>query len=132
VAYQTQPAETTVAAARQALHEAVVHRRLKYQVAARTVLGSALLHAHQPLEGIAELERGVEDARRLRSPIVTWRAAGALAQALHETGDDERAEAAFVTATEAIGACAEALPDKHRSSFMSAPAVQRVLYLNRS
>ena len=130
VAYQTQPADATVAAAREALREATVHRRLKYQVAARSILGAALLRAHQPREGIAELERALMDATRLKSPMVAWRAAGALAAALKETGDDERAEAAFRTATEAIGACAEALPEKHRESFLSGPAVQRVLYLN--
>jgi class 3 adenylate cyclase/tetratricopeptide (TPR) repeat protein len=131
VAYQTQPAEATVAAARAALHEAKVHRRLKYQMAARTILGSALVRAHQPNEGIRELERGVEDATRLRSPIATWTAAGALATALTETGDDERAEEAFRTATEAIDMCAKALPLKYREGFLSAPSVQRVLRLNR-
>jgi tetratricopeptide (TPR) repeat protein len=132
IALQTQPAETAVEAARDALREAQVRRRLKYEVAARSVLGSALLRARQPSHGIVELERAVQDAERLGSPIVTWRAAGALAEGLNAIGDDDRTETAFRAAVNAIDACASALPEEHRPAFLKAPPVQQVLALNRS
>jgi hypothetical protein len=132
IALQTHPAEAAVDAAREALHEAQVRRRLKYEIAARSMLGSALLRARQPSHGIVELERAVEDAKRLGSPIVTWRAAGALAEGLKAIGDDDRTEAAFRAAVGAIDACASALPEEHRPAFLNAPPVQQVLALNRS
>jgi tetratricopeptide (TPR) repeat protein len=132
IALQTHPAEAAVEAARDALREARVRRRLKYEVAARSVLGSALLRARQPSHGIVELERAVQGAERLGSPIVTWRAAGALAEGLNTIGDDDRTEAAFRAAAHAIDACAAALPEEYRPAFLTAPPVQRVLDLNRS
>jgi hypothetical protein len=132
IALLTQPAEAAVEAARDALREAQVRRRLKYEVAARSVLGSALLRARQPNHGIVELERAIQDAERLGSPIVTWRAAGVLAEGLNAIGDDDRTEAAFRAAVNAIDACASALPEEHRPAFLKAPPVQQVLALNRS
>jgi class 3 adenylate cyclase/tetratricopeptide (TPR) repeat protein len=131
IALQTSPPEAAVEAAQEALLEAQVRRRLKYEVAARSVLGLAHLRARQSSQGIVELERAVQGAERLGSPIVTWRASGALAEGLDAVGDDDRTEAAFRAATAAIDDCAAALPENHRPAFLNAPSVQRVLDLNR-
>jgi hypothetical protein len=132
IALQMNTAAAAVEAARDALREAQVRRRLKYEVAAGSVLGLALIRARQPSHGVVELERAIEGAERLGSPIMTWRAAGALAEGLSAMGDDDRADAAFRAAAHAIDACAAALPEKHRPAFLAAPPVQRVLDLNRS
>jgi hypothetical protein len=113
-------ATESIASARQ-------HHRLKYEVASRTVLGSALAQMGSKVEAAAELRTAVADAERLGHPPSRWRAAYELARTLQAVGDDAGAEAAALTACDTMGAFVESLADKHRDHFLAAPRVAEVL-----
>jgi len=123
--------EEAAAAATDALVRASSVGRLKYEAAARTVLGAALLKLKREAEGVAELRAALAEAERLGHPPSTWRAAGRLAQALAVTGDDEGAGCAHARAMAVIDAFAAGLTEDRQARFLAAPQVSDVLALGR-
>jgi hypothetical protein len=121
--------EEAAAAATDALVRASSVGRVKYEVAARTVLGAALLKLKRETEGVAELRAALAEAERLAHPPSTWQAAGRLAKALAATGDDQGAGRAYARATAVIDAFAADLTEDRQARFLAAPQVSDVLAL---
>jgi len=68
-------------------------RRAKYEVAARLVLGRALMALGQPQRGIDELRVALDGIQRLGHPPTLWRAWSTLGTALAQTARDDEAAA---------------------------------------
>jgi tetratricopeptide (TPR) repeat protein len=123
--------EEAAAAASEAVAQARRVGRLKYEVAARTVLGAALLELKSEAEGVGELRAALAGAERLAHPPTTWRAAGRLAAALVATGDDEGAERAYAGLRATVDAFVADLSEERRDRFLAAPQVSDALALGR-
>lgn len=123
--------ETAADAAADALAEAGRTGRVKYQVASRLVLGSALLGLGKPEDAAAEFGRALEGAESLRHPPSIWRAAAALARGLAATGDDGGAEAAHRRAAGTVEDFAVSLSDARRERLFAHPSIREVLALGR-
>jgi predicted Zn-dependent protease len=101
--------------------------RLKYEVASRTVLGSALLAMGKPGEAVAELRRALAGAERLEHPPTLWRAAAELGAASYAAGDDHGAAAAYRKAQATIRSFAEALAPQRRRLLLAAEPVREIM-----
>jgi hypothetical protein len=123
--------QEAAAAASEALARSGRVGRLKYEVAARSVLGAALLELKREADGVGELRMALMGAERLAHPPTIWRAAGRLAAALADTGDDEGAQRAYARLTATIEAFAADLSDERRVRFLGAPQLSDALALGR-
>jgi tetratricopeptide (TPR) repeat protein len=112
--------------ARRALEMAVAANRKKYQVIARTTLGTALARQGLTEDAAAELSEAVESADELGSPLFRWQARAALANALVRTkrGDPDGVRR---EAIEIIQSVASSLTPEHRRAYMAAPQVEQAL-----
>ncbi|MGH2757697.1 MAG: ATP-binding protein [Actinomycetota bacterium] len=112
--------------ARRALEMAIATNRKKYEVVARTTLGTALVRQGLAEDAAAELSEAVEGADELGSPLFRWQARSALATALRGVKladpDEVRNEA-----VEVIRSVASSLTPEHSRSYLAAPQVQQVL-----
>jgi hypothetical protein len=113
--------------ASEAIATARSNHRLKYEVASRQTLGSALAALGRADHGVAELAVAVEAAERLGHPPSLWRAAFALARTLVTIGDGDGAQAAATMAAGAIQRFAATLADEHRARFFATPSIAEVL-----
>jgi len=102
-------------------------RRLKYEIAGRTLLGRALVELGKVHEAIPELRLAVEQADRLGSPSQRWPAQAALGSALYASGDDKGAEQALAQAAGIIRAMAAGLAPERAARFLDAEPVRDAL-----
>jgi class 3 adenylate cyclase len=119
--------EEAADAAREAVAFAERYGRLKYEVASRLALGSALLELRQAANAVTELRRAMAGAERLGHPPSRWRTAFALARALVAVGDDAAAQAASVTAGTTVKGFAQRLSQDRKDRFLAAPSVVEIL-----
>jgi hypothetical protein len=104
---------------------------MKYVVAARLALGSALLAQGDAAAAAEVLRQGSAEAETLKHPPSIWRTEGKLAQALAATGDDSGAEAAAQRARTTVDAFAVGLSDSRRERFLAAPQLAELLSVVR-
>ena len=119
--------EAASEAAREAIEVARSIGREKYDVSARTVLGSAELELGHPTVATAELRTAVAAADRLGHPPTRWRAYAALARAVGAAGDDETASEASRAASAIIEGFVATLSSAHAERSLGSPAVQEIL-----
>jgi class 3 adenylate cyclase/tetratricopeptide (TPR) repeat protein len=112
--------------ASRALEMAVATHRKKYQVVARTTLGTALARQGLAEEAVVELSAAVGGADELGSPLFRWQARAALATALAriKRGDPDGVRS---EAIEIIQSVASSLTPEHRRGYLAAPQVEQVL-----
>jgi len=120
-------AEEAVDWARKTIELCLPVRRLKYEIAGRTVLGRGLVESGKGADGVAALKLAVEQADRLGAPPLRWQAQAALARALFATGDDKGAEQAFVAASTVIHDVAAGLSAERSVRFLHAEPIRGVL-----
>jgi tetratricopeptide (TPR) repeat protein len=113
--------------ARKAIELCIPVRRLKYEIVGRIVLGQALLASGKATDAVADLKLAVEQADRLGSPLLKWRARGALGKSLYATGDDGGAERAFAEASKIIREVGAALTPERSTRYLDAEPVKEVL-----
>jgi class 3 adenylate cyclase/tetratricopeptide (TPR) repeat protein len=120
-------AEEAVDWARKTIEACLPVRRIKYEIAGRTMLGRALVESRKAADGVAELKHAVELADRLGAPPLRWQAQAALARALYATGDDRGAERAFAAASRVIQDIAAGLSPERSARFIQAEPIRGVL-----
>jgi hypothetical protein len=113
--------------ARKAIDLCIPVRRLKYEIVGRIVLGQALLASGKATDAVADLKLAVEQADRLDSPLLRWRARGALGKSFYATGDDGGAERAFGDASTIIREVAFGLAPERSTRYLAAEPVREVL-----
>jgi class 3 adenylate cyclase/tetratricopeptide (TPR) repeat protein len=113
--------------ARKAIELCIPVRRLKYEIVGRIVLGQGLLASGKATDAVADLKLAVEQADRLDSPPLRWRARGALVKSLYAVGDDRGAERAFGEASKIIREVAEGLAPERSTRYLDAEPVRDVL-----
>jgi class 3 adenylate cyclase/tetratricopeptide (TPR) repeat protein len=119
--------EEAVEWARKTIELCIPVRRLKYEIAGRTLLGQALVSLGKGREAIPELRLAVEQADCLGSPPQRWLASATLAKALYATGDDKGAERAFAEAASVIHGMATGLAPERAIRFLAAEPIRDVL-----
>jgi serine/threonine protein kinase/tetratricopeptide (TPR) repeat protein len=127
MARQAEGPEATIAYAQDAIDRARRVRRRKYEAAARTLLGSALVDLGKSGEGLVELRAAVDESDRLGTPAGRWQSRAALAKALYATGDDEGTSVVYRAAAGIIRAYSTGLSLEHSASFLAAESVTDVL-----
>jgi tetratricopeptide (TPR) repeat protein len=85
-----------------AIHQSREVRRAKYELAARLVLGRALMALGQPERGIDELRAALDGIRRLGHPPTLWQASWTLGTALAQAGKHDDAAAAVAAAANTL------------------------------
>jgi tetratricopeptide (TPR) repeat protein len=110
--------------AQEAIDQSRQVRRAKYELAARLVLGQALMALGQPEAGIDELRTALDGIRRLGHPPTLWRAWWILGTALAQAGkDDEAAAAAVAAAANTLRTFAATLaPERSRPLLAAEPS----------
>jgi class 3 adenylate cyclase/tetratricopeptide (TPR) repeat protein len=119
--------EEAADSAREALAFAQRHGRVKYEVASRVALGSALLDLRSVADAVAELRRAMAEAENLGHPPTCWRTASALTRALAAFGDDDGAEVVSLVAAHTVKEFAQSLSEGRRDGFLGAPSVAEIL-----
>jgi tetratricopeptide (TPR) repeat protein len=109
--------------ASQALASAHLRGRLKYEVAARTLLAEALAGLGRCAEGTAEARAAVAAAEQLGHPPSCWVAAAALSRLLAAGGDEEGSQHALTKAQEAVSGFAATLSEPRRTAFLDSPSL---------
>jgi tetratricopeptide (TPR) repeat protein len=102
-------------------------RRAKYELAARLVLGQALMALGHPERGIDELRTALDGIRRLGHPPTLWRAWWTLGTAFAHTGQDDAAAAAAATAAEALRTFAATLAPERAGPLLGAEPSREIL-----
>jgi class 3 adenylate cyclase/tetratricopeptide (TPR) repeat protein len=120
-------AEAAATAAQQAIREATAVSRRKYEMAARLVLGRALLQMKEYGRAEAELRVALAGAERLIHPPTLWRAWWSLSEALARTGDDRGAGEASVKAVGILRAFAGGLAPERAERLLGADPVKEIL-----
>ena len=129
IALRAERPEAAIEGALEAIEVARRIGRVKYDVSARTALGTALLELGRSKDAVVELRTAVEGADRLGHPPTRWQAHAALGRALDGVGEDEGAAAAVLEAADTIRGFAETLtPERARPLLASSP-VQEILAL---
>jgi tetratricopeptide (TPR) repeat protein len=85
-----------------AIHQSREVRRAKYELAARLVLGRALMALGQPERGIDELRAALDGIRRLGHPPTLWQASWTLGTALAQAGKHDDAASAVAAAANTL------------------------------
>lgn len=102
-------------------------RRAKYEAAARTSLGKALLALGEHEKATEELRTAVAGADGLINPYGRWRARAELATALQASGDDAGAQTQLREAAAIITTVAEGLSQDRSQKFLAAEPVAEIL-----
>jgi tetratricopeptide (TPR) repeat protein len=110
-----------------AIHQSREVRRAKYELAARLVLGRALMALGQPERGIDELRAALDGIRRLGHPPTQWRAWWTLGTALAQAGRDDEAAAAATAAANTLRTFAATLAPERRGPLLAAEPSREIL-----
>ena len=127
IALRTERPEAAIDGALEAIEVARRIGRLKYDVSARIVLGSALFGLGRGKDAVDELGTAVEGADRLGHPPTRWQAHAALGRVLDGIGDDDGAAAEFREAARIINGFAETLTPEHAGALLASSPVQEIL-----
>jgi tetratricopeptide (TPR) repeat protein len=119
--------EAAVDAALEAIEVARRIGRVKYDVSARIVLGTAQLELGKLPDAAAELRTAAADADRLGHPPTRWRAHAALGRALDAAGDDDGAAAASRGAAEIARDFVATLNPEHADRVFASAELQEIL-----
>ena len=131
IALRAEGPEAAVEYALEAIEIARPIRRLKYEVGARIILGTAFLELGRGEEAAVELRTAVEGADRLKHPPTRWQAWAALGRALYAIGDDDGAATSFGEAAEMIRAFTATLSPEHAKPLLAAEPVREILSARR-
>jgi tetratricopeptide (TPR) repeat protein len=113
--------------AQEAIDQSREVRRAKYELAARLVLGRALITLGQPERGIDELRTALDGIRRLGHPPTLWRAWWTLGTALAETGQDDEAAVAVSAAANTLRTFAATLAPERSVPLLAAEPSREIL-----
>jgi predicted ATPase/class 3 adenylate cyclase len=113
--------------AQEAIDQSRQVRRSKYELAARLVLGQALIALGQPEAGIDELRTALDGIRRLGHPPTLWRAWGTLGTALTQAGKDDDAAAAVAAAANTLRTFAATLAPERAGPLLAAEPSREIL-----
>jgi tetratricopeptide (TPR) repeat protein len=113
--------------AQEAIDQSRQVRRSKYELAARLVLGQALIALGQPEAGIDELRTVLDGIRRLGHPPTLWRAWGTLGTALTQAGEDDEAAAAVAAAANTLRTFAATLAPERAGPLLAAEPSREIL-----
>ena len=131
IALRAEGPEAAVEYALEAIEIARPIRRLKYEVGARIILGTAFLELGRGEEAAVELRTAVEGADRLRHPPTRWQAWAALGRAFYSIGDDDGAATSFGEVAEMIRAFTATLSPEHAKPLLAAEPVREILSARR-
>jgi len=113
--------------AQEAIDQSREVHRAKYELAARLVLGRALMSLGQPERGIDELRTALDGIRRLGHPPTLWRAWWTLGTALAETGQDDQAAVAVSAAANTLRTFAATLAPERSGPLLAAEPSREIL-----
>jgi class 3 adenylate cyclase/tetratricopeptide (TPR) repeat protein len=113
--------------AQEAIEQSRQVQRAKYELAARLVLGRALMALGQPERGIDELRTALDGIRRLGHPPTQWRAWWTLGTALAQAGRDDEAAAAATAAANTLRTFAATLAPERRGPLLAAEPSREIL-----
>jgi tetratricopeptide (TPR) repeat protein len=113
--------------AQEAIDQSREVHRAKYELAARLVLGRALMSLGQPERGIDELRTALDGIRRLGHPPTLWRAWWTLGTALAETGQDDQAAVAVSAAANTLRTFAATLAQERSGPLLAAEPSREIL-----
>jgi tetratricopeptide (TPR) repeat protein len=113
--------------AQEAIDQSRQVQRAKYELAARLVLGRALMALGQPERGIAELHTALDGIRRLGHPPTLWRAWWNLGTALAQTGQDDEAAVAVSAAASTLRTFAATLAPQRAGPLLAAEPSREIL-----
>jgi tetratricopeptide (TPR) repeat protein len=113
--------------AQEAIDQSREVRRAKYELAARLVLGQALMALGQPQRGIDELHTALRGIRRLGHPPTLWRAWWTLGTGLAQTGQDAEAAAAVEAAANTLRTFAATLAPERSEPLLVAEPSREIL-----
>jgi tetratricopeptide (TPR) repeat protein len=102
-------------------------QRAKYELAARLVLGRALMALGQPERGIDQLHTALDGIRRLGHPPTLWRAWWTLGTALAQAGRDDEAAAAAAAAANTLRTFAATLAPERSGPLLAAEPSREIL-----
>jgi class 3 adenylate cyclase/tetratricopeptide (TPR) repeat protein len=113
--------------AQEAIDQSRQVQRAKYELAARLVLGRALMALGQPERGIDQLHTALDGIRRLGHPPTLWRAWWNLGTALAQTGQDDEAAAAVSAAANTLRTFAATLAPERSGPLLAAEPSREIL-----
>jgi class 3 adenylate cyclase/tetratricopeptide (TPR) repeat protein len=113
--------------AQEAIDQSREVRRAKYELAARLVLGQALMALGQPQRGMDELHTALRGIRRLGHPPTLWRAWWTLVTGLAQTGQDAEAAAAVEAAANTLRTFAATLAPERSEPLLVAEPSREIL-----
>ena len=113
--------------AQDAIDRARKVRRAKYELAARLVLGRALMALGQPERGVDELRAALDGIRRLGHPPTLWRAWSTLGTSLAQIGHDDEAAAAVAAAAQTLRTFAATLAPERSGPLLAAEPSREIL-----
>ena len=119
--------EAAAQEAARAVTSASLRGRLKYEIAARTVLAEALAGLGRSADGTAEARAASAAAEALGHPPSSWLATATLSRLLAAAGDEEGSEQALTRTDEAVRAFAATLSEARRTVFLSSPSLPSIL-----
>ena len=120
IALHTETLDSALDWATRAVEMARTSRRVKYDVVARTTLGSALLRAGRSDDAVRELTAAADAADGLGNPAGRWPAHAGLAAALYRSGDDTGAERHHRIASDVVDEVAAGLSPERAEKFLAA------------
>jgi class 3 adenylate cyclase/tetratricopeptide (TPR) repeat protein len=113
--------------AQDAIDQSRAVQRAKYELAARLVLGRALMALGQPERGIDELRTALDGIRRLSHPPTLWRAWWTLGMALAQAGKDDEASDAVAAAANTLRTFAASLAPERSGPLLAAEPSREIL-----
>jgi class 3 adenylate cyclase/tetratricopeptide (TPR) repeat protein len=113
--------------AQEAIDQSRQVRRTKYELAARLVLGRALMALGQPERGIDQLRTALDGIQQLGHPPTLWRAWWALGSALAQAGRDDEAAAAVSAAANTLRTFAATLAPERSVQLLAAEPSREIL-----
>jgi tetratricopeptide (TPR) repeat protein len=102
-------------------------QRAKYELAARLVLGRALMALGHPERGLDQLRTALDGIRRLGHPPTLWRAWSILGTALAQTRRDDEAAAAVSAAANTLRTFAATLAPERSGPLLAAEPSREIL-----
>jgi class 3 adenylate cyclase/tetratricopeptide (TPR) repeat protein len=113
--------------AQEAIDQSRQVRRTKYELAARLVLGRALMALGQSERGIDQLRTALDGIQQLGHPPTLWRAWWALGSALAQAGRDDEAAAAVSVAAKTLRIFAATLAPERSGPLLAAEPSREIL-----